>query len=95
MKAQKYSSRPYPNGCERSGALLRARHAVQQQAFVGRVDQRMHAFAEHRRTSGDPGRDELGAAIARLPPSAAYTTSFGPVFPDARFTGAATRGCRS
>ena len=40
--------------------LGRARAAVQQQQFVDRIHQRVHALADHGRAAGDRGGDELG-----------------------------------
>ena len=48
---------------ERVGAVglgARAAQAVEQQHLVAGVDQRMHAFRQHRGRAGDRGGDELG-----------------------------------
>src|SRR4051812_13251835 len=92
MKAQKYSSRPYPNGCERSGALLaRAIPYSSKPSLIVSTSECTPSLSMAE-LPVIAAATNLVAAIARLPPSAANTTNLDPDFDDTRVTGAA-RAC--
>ena len=57
--AQKYRSRPKPNGCSARRRLAAATPAEEQQPLVAGVGDRVDRLGEHRRRPGDSEGDEL------------------------------------